>query len=1087
MAKSNFNFLAEEYPSIAKLGLLAEQSLYKDPSNTLSKLRIILEKVTQFIIKYEGLSDYSDKQFDRLRVLQQELDTPQDMLDIFHTVRKSGNNASHEGEGTSAEARFMMRKAFHVLVWFYNVYEDEDIMPDFTVPQETEDVQVLVDNTAIKELEAKLLSITEELKSKEEKIKELAKLTEEQKQERKERSQKVAKKRSEESEAETRDKIDQQLRDAGWICDTKTYNYKSNKTLPRKGKNIAIAEWKCATKWADYALFIGEELVGIVEAKKHIKDVSADLVQAKNYSKIVTEENGAVFVKHENSENYKVPFIFATNGRQYLEQYKTASGIWYWDGQHQNNIPKPLPAWFSPRDLKEKLNFSKKEGETKLKQTGYEVLQDPMGLNLRNYQIDAIKAVENKIINNQTEQRSLLAMATGTGKTRTILGLCYRLISSGRFKRILFLVDRTMLGNQAQDAFKEVKIEGMQTFAQIYDLQGLKSQLAELDTKIHFATVQSMVKRILDSDTPPSVGDYDCIVVDEAHRGYILDKDMDDEELFLRDQLDYQSKYRKVLDYFDAHRIGLTATPALHTAQIFGEPAYTYSYRRAVVDGYLIDFEPPVVFETKLSQEGIKWEKGDPVHVYDPEDNEIKDAGVTEDEIKIEIQGFNKRVINDSFNRTILRALIEDYNLLPENQDKTLIFAATDAHADMIVQILKEELDELGADVDADAIVKITGSVNNREDLLRRFKNEQYPSIVVTVDLLTTGIDVPSISNLVFLRRVNSRILYDQMLGRATRRCDEIGKEVFKIYDCVGVTEIMAKEDVMKPIAPKISKTFVDLSEEINHIEEEVKVQIKVDRIIAKLQRKLRSFSEDQMERFEQLSGEKSASDFGYLLKSQNENEIQTFITDNQELWEYLDAQKGKSKAYGTLFSHHQDEVADIHHAYDENLKPSDYLESFNQYIKNNRNDIAALNIVCTKPNELTRETLKELKFILDAKGFNKVKLNTAYKDVTNKEIVADIIAHIRTAALGTELISHQDRIKNAISKLKDSRSFNAIQAKWLDKIEAQLIKENIVKMEDLNKPPFSMDGGIKRLDKIFKNETQEIIEELNEYLYLQA
>ena len=241
------------------------------------------------------------------------------------------------------------------------------------------------------------------------------------------------------------------------------------------------------------------------------------------------------------------------------------------------------------------------------------------------------------------------------------------------------------------------------------------------------------------------------------------------------------------------------------------------------------------------------------------------------------------------------------------------------------------------------------------------------------------------------------------------------------------------------------------------------------------------------MERFEQLSGEKSASDFGYLLKSQNEDEIQTFITDNQELWEYLDAQKGKSKAYGTLFSHHQDEVADIHHAYDENLKPSDYLESFNQYIKNNRNDIAALNIVCTKPNELTRETLKELKFILDAKGFNKVKLNTAYKDVTNKEIVADIIAHIRTAALGTELISHQDRIKNAIFKLKQTRSFNAIQAKWLDKIEAQLIKENIVKMEDLNKPPFSMDGGIKRLDKIFKNETQEIIEELNEYLYLQA
>ena len=104
MAKSNFNFLAEEYPSIAKLGLLAEQSLHNDPSNTLSKLRIILEKIAQFIIKYEGLNDYSNTQIERLKVLERELDTPQDMLDIFHAIRKSGNKASHSGEGTSAIA-----------------------------------------------------------------------------------------------------------------------------------------------------------------------------------------------------------------------------------------------------------------------------------------------------------------------------------------------------------------------------------------------------------------------------------------------------------------------------------------------------------------------------------------------------------------------------------------------------------------------------------------------------------------------------------------------------------------------------------------------------------------------------------------------------------------------------------------------------------------------------------------------------------------------------------------------------------------------------------------------------------------------
>ena len=1087
MNKSNFTFLSEDYPSIAKLGSLSEQSLHTDPSNTLGKLRIISEKVTQFIIEYEGVTDYSQNQNDRLRILQNQIGIPSEMLDIFHSVRKSGNKAAHSGEGSSAEARFMLRKTFHLLVWFFNVYEENDVMPDFTVPTEKKEVEVVIDETQIKELEAKLASTKEELKAKEEKIKELGKLTQEQIEERKERSKNFAKRRSEESEAETREKIDQQLRDAGWICDTNTYNYKLNKTLPQKGKSIAISEWKCATKWADYALFIGEQLVGIVEAKKHISNVSGVLEQAKIYSQVVLQENEAQFVNHSNDTNYKVPFMFATNGRSYLEQHKTASGIWFWDGRRQTNVAKPLTGWFSPRDLKEKLSFDESKGEKKLKETGLDLLKDPQGLSLRDYQINAIRAVEDKIINNQEDQRALLAMATGTGKTRTMLGLCYRLVSSGRFKRILFLVDRTMLGNQAKEAFTEVKIEGMQTFSQIYDLQGLKSQLAELDTKIHFATVQSMVKRILESDNPPSVGDYDCIVVDEAHRGYILDKDMDDEELFLRDQLDYQSKYRKVLDYFDAYRIGLTATPAVHTAQIFGEPVFTYSYRRAVVDGYLVDFEPPVVFETKLSKEGIVWEKGDPIHVYDPEDNEIKEAGVTEDEVKVEIQGFNRRVINDSFNRTVLSTLISDYNLNPENKEKTLIFATTDLHADMIVNILKEEFDKFGEVVDADSIVKLTGSVHNREDLLRRYKNEQQPNIVVTVDLLTTGIDVPAISNIIFLRRVNSRILYDQMLGRATRRCDEIGKEVFKIYDCVGVTEIMSKGDVMKPIAPKVSKTFVNLSEEINHLEDELKVQLKVDRVIAKLQRKLRSFTEDQMERFTQLSGESDATNFGQLLKAQDEDKLKDFINDNQDLWEYLDREKGKGNTYGMLFSHHQDEIAEIRHAYSENLKPRDYIESFNDFIKNNRNEVAALNIVCTKPSELTRETLKELKFILDEKGFNTTQLNTAFRDVTNKAIVADIIAHIRTAALGDVLVSHEDRIKKAITKLKESRDFNGIQIKWLEKIEAQLLKENIVKMDDLNKVPFSVDGGIKRLDKIFKNETKEIIEELNEYLYLQA
>ncbi|MCD8404999.1 type I restriction-modification system endonuclease [Tenacibaculum dicentrarchi] len=1079
--KTNFIFLKDNYIELFQLIVLAERNCYIDPSTTLSKLRILTEKLASILIDFEQLDEpFDKKQVSKLNVLANNSDTPSEIISIFHTIRKSGNKASHSGEGTQAEARYMLRQTFYLTKWFIEVYEDEEIFNDYEIPQES---WFIIENSRSIELEQQLELLKDEVDSYKLKIIAQTQISEEAKKQRKERAFAKAKKTTE-TEAETRDRIDKQLRDAGWECDTQTLNYKTCKTLPQKGRQMAISEWKCATKWADYALFNGLELIGIVEAKKHIKNVMSDLGQAEKYSQLVTNSQNITFPKHANSSNYKVPFIFATNGKPYIEQFKTASGIWFWDGRNQKNRARPLPNWFSPRDLIEKLNYDENKGVEKLQKTAYDLLSDSNGLGLRNYQIDAIKAVENKILTNTEDRRALLAMATGTGKTRTMIGMCYRLIKSGRFRRILFLVDRRMLGKQASDAFKEVHIEGLQTFAQIYDLQDLEDKASELDTKIHFATVQGMVQRIAYSDNPPSVGDYDCIVVDEAHRGYTLDKEMDEEEFILRDQLDFQSKYRMVLDYFDAYRIGLTATPALHTKEIFGDPVFMYSYRKAVIEGYLIDFEPPYVFQTSLSKDGIVWEKGDEVKIYDPEENEIKNIGVTEDEIKVEIKGFNRKVITESFNRVILNELISTYGILPENKDKTLIFAATNAHADTIVRLLHEEYAELGEDADKDAIVKITGEVYNREDLLRKFKNDQYPSIVVTVDLLTTGIDVPSISNLVFLRRVNSRILYDQMVGRATRRCDDIGKEVFKIYDCVGVSEIMAKEQVMKPVAPLVTKTFAHLVEELAIIEDDYSKEAKLDRIIAKIQRKVSSFNEQQTAQFEILSSEPTARDFAQKLKAFDIENINESIENYNHLWEFLDREKGKAFNYITLFSDHQDTLEGVSRAYEKNLKPKDYLESFTEFINNNKNTITALNIVCTKPSTLTRKELKELRLILDTEGFNKNNLNTAYKEVTNTEIIADIISHIRTSALGENLVSHQERITNAVTKLKTTHNWNQIQLKWLNQIEKQLQKESIITLDDLNKPPFSIDGGLKKLEKVFKNETAQIINELNSYLY---
>lgn len=1084
MLESNFTFLQSEYPKLASLGFLAEKNLYDDPSTSLTKLRILSEKTLSYIADFENITEfrYGTRQFDKLKQFEQDLVVPKEIIDIFHEIRKSGNTSSHDGEGTTAEARYSLRQAFHLCQWFYELYENQEIFVEFKIP--TPESLNFYNHDLATELE----ETKAELEAFKLKIKNLQNASEKEKQDRKTRSNSIARK-TEETEAETRDRIDRQLRDAGWECDTQTINFKKNKSLPQKNKNIAIAEWKCGNKWADYALFIGNKLVGIVEAKRHIKNVMADLGQAKEYSQLIVETEGVEFPNHYNAENYKIPFVFATNGRKFLEQYKETSGIWFWDARKQYNREKPITEWFLPRDLQEKLAFDETIGNENLQNVSNDFLTDKNGLNLYPYQQEAVDAIEKHIIDHPTINRALLAMATGTGKTRTIIGAAYRLIASGRFKRILFLVDRNMLGNQAIDSFNELKIEGLQTFSQIYDLQGLEVSKPELDTKIHFATVQSMVHRILHSeDEKPSIGAYDCIIVDEAHRGYTLDRDMDDEELIVQDQIDFQSKYRLVLDYFDAYRIGLTATPATHTEEIFGKPIYYYSYRRAVVEGFLIDFEPPYVFQTHLTENGIIWNKGDEVKVYDPECNEIKSTGNTDDEIKVEIQGFNRRVITENFNRTVLQELISnpEYAIHPDDPKKTLIFAATDVHADMIVRILKEEFEEMGEEVDEKAIVKITGSVKDRENLLKRYQNEQYPSIVVTVDLLTTGIDVRSICNLVFLRRVNSRILYDQMMGRATRKCDEIGKEIFRVFDCVGVTEIMGKEEVMKPVSPAVSKTFVDLALELSLIKDDYQKSIKIDRILAKLRRKTRSFDETQLEYFKYLTNDASVDDFINQLKSTEPENIDDFFDKHAEVWEFLDREKNNSN-YAMLFSEHEDLLKEATRAYEKNLKPKDYIESFNDLVKNKLNELAAIKIVCNNPASLTRKDLKEIKLILDENGFTDNRLNTAHKELTNQNIAADIIAHIRTAALGSSLISHEVRINRAVDTLLQNHSWNPIQIKWLENFRKQLLQESIIGIEDLNKPPFSNDGGLKRLEKIFKNQTQEILNELNQYLYKEA
>lgn len=1016
----------------------------------------------------------------RIGVLAREGLITRDLVDILHALRKIRNKAVHENYASVDDGKTLLQMAHSLCEWFMQTYGDWSYEHQAFVMPVEEPKEVVEDKAAEQAKEEALLQEAEQAAASAPTVAIQA---------RRDQALKAASQRQK-SEAETRYIIDEQLRQVGWEADTEEIRY-SKGSRPVKGHNMAIAEWPVVKAsgnigHVDYALFIGLRLIAVVEAKAAHKDIPSVIdYQGKEYACGIRSEDAAYMVGAWNE--YKVPFVFATNGRPYLEQLKTKSGIWFLDLRNCSNIPKPLHGWYSPEGLGKLLSMNIEEKNRQLEATPYDILRDQDGLNLRAYQIKAIEAAEKAILSGA--KNVLLAMATGTGKTRTVLGMVYRFLSTNRFHRILFLVDRTSLGDQALDVFKDVKLKELMTLNDMYDIKGLDDKAFDPETRIHVATVQGLMRRVLYSEEGeqiPGVSDYDLIIVDEAHRGYTLDRMMGDDELLYRDQIDYQGKYRAVIEYFDAVKIALTATPALQTTEIFGEPVFQYTYREAVIEGYLVDHDAPHQLKTKLSTEGIHYKQGDTVAVYDPDTNEITNGALIQDELDFDIEQFNRRIVVPDFNRAVLSEIAKDID--PEGEGKTLIFAVNDAHADMIVDILRSIYEDTG--VDQDAIMKITGKAGNGNpekvrEAIKLFKNERMPNIAVTVDLLTTGIDVPKITTLVFMRRVKSRILFEQMMGRATRLCPDIHKTHFEIYDPVGTYDSLEPVSAMKPVVANPQTSFNQLLNGLSVLEDDGKIRNQVAQIVAKIQRRKSRMNAQDLEQFKSMSGGKLPDEYIKDLQALPPQEQKAQVLAHAELFTYLD-RTVFSRGKHIVISDAEDEVISHTRGYgDDAQRPEDYLDDFAEYVKNNRTQIAALEIVCTRPKELTRQTLKDLRLALDREGFTTQQLNTAISQMTNEEIAADIISLIRRYAIGSALISHEVRIRKAVEKLRKAHAFSRQELNWISRMEKYLMEESVMNVSVFDEDSrFKANGGFAKINKVFGGNLAGVITELNEYLY---
>ncbi|WP_299978654.1 type I restriction-modification system endonuclease [uncultured Pseudoteredinibacter sp.] len=1133
--KSNFEFLSKHDPLLLQLAHTAEKSFVPDPNTTLVKLRQLGEAIAQDVAAQVGIeSDSQTRQLDLLRQIDFKLRLDRNVSDSFHQIRKLGNEANHDfSSSTHGDALKALQIAWALSGWFHKTFGGDKAkgfkLGKFVKPTDpSEHVREL--EAQVRLLQAEQQRTTERLKMTEalqaaeadkaeaerqraeqmaeeravyeelvqESEAQLASLTTEFTLANHNRVENFTKQSKDDqinfiqqvessaldlSEPETRVMIDLQLREAGWDADTVNLRY-SNGSRPEQNKCKAIAEWPTESGPADYVLFNGLTPVAVVEAKRNSKNVYGAIDQAKRYAKGLSTKNA--FTIETQWGDYKVPLTFATNGRPYLKQLEQESGIWFLDVRDNANRRKALKGWYSPHEIKTYLKQTPQEAEQKLDDMDF-----AYNLQLRDYQVDAIRAIENTI--KQGKSQALVAMATGTGKTKTCIALLYRLLKAERFRRILFLVDRSALGVQATDDFGEVRLESLNTFADTFEVMGMElnkqpKAKPEDDTKVHVATVQGLVKRIMytgDDDFKPGVGQYDCIVVDECHRGYLLDRELSDTELVFRDQKDYQSKYRAVIEYFDAFKIGLTATPALHTTDIFGKPVFSYSYTEAVLDGYLNDHLPPVRIHTKLSEQGIHYEVNETVQVYNPEDNSVETYN-TPDELNFDVSQFNRQVIAPEFTKVVTKWLIESDSINPYSQAKTLIFCVTDKHADEVVEALKEACESYHGEVEDDAIQKITGASDKPLDKIRSYKNDRLPNIAVTVDLLTTGIDIPSICNLVFLRRVNSRILFEQMLGRATRLCDEIGKGPFHIYDAVDIYKQLEKVTTMKPVVTNVDISFSELEQEITKPNASDLNELARNQFVAKLQVKRRHLSEDQQEKFETIVG-KPAKEFAKEIKEMPVNEVAQWFTNNPGLGELLDQRvTGAGRTTPLVIAPEEDEVTNITTGYGDGQKPEDYLQSFNDFVNANSNRLTAIQTVVTKPWELTRKSLKELAVELEQNHFREKDLQVAWSEVNSEHITARIIGFIRQAALGEALIPFEQRVDNALAKILASQDWKTPQKQWLEIIAKQMKATTIVDEAALDQGFFKDQGGIKRANKLFDQPITEVLAGFNEALWKQ-
>ena len=904
-------------------------------------------------------------------------------------------------------------------------------------------------------------------------------------------------------EQEARVVIDKKLEQSGWVIQ----NFAQVNIGAALG--VAVREYPTNTGPVDYALFIDGEPVGVIEAKK--SSIGENIT-------VVEEQSARYATSSFKWINREYTIRFAYEATDKLIKFTDYKDIKY--------RSRRVFSFHRPEHLKSLLQAS----DTIRNNMKHFPILDTTGF--RECQINAINNMDISFADNRP--RALVQMATGAGKTFTAITEAYRLLKYGKMNRILFLVDTKSLGEQAEREFLAyTPNDDTRSFSQLYGVRRLKNSYIPNDVQICISTIQRMYSILKEEDLDESTEEesfneyvtadskapkevvynekyppefFDCIIIDECHRSIY-------------------NVWQQVLTYFDAFLVGLTATPDKRTFAFFNENVVSeYRREQAIIDGVNVG-EDIFLIETEVSQKGGHILKR--VIEYRDRLSREKRWEQMDEDLDYDKNKLDKDVVNPSQIRTVIKTFKENLftSLFPRRKEvpKTLIFAKTDSHADDIINIVREEFGEGN-----EFCKKITYSAENAESTLSSFRNDYYPRIAVTVDMIATGTDVKPLECLIFMRDVRSKNYFEQMVGRGTRTIgvDDLqkvtpsateNKDHFVIVDAVGVTKSKKSETRSLERKPTVSMKELMMNVALGDKSEDT-----LTSLANRITRLNKQMTEKEHKEFKENVGLPARDLANNLLNAFDEDIIAEKA--NSLVLFGVPTQKDMEKAKKELLDEatkpfynpdNRDFIENIRRSHDQvidtvNLdsvvfagfdsqkeeNADKVITSFKEFIEENKDEIIALRIIYNesyKDRPMMIEQLKSLYEKLKKKNITIDRLWDCYyikfTDKVKRGTVAqltDLISIIRfEIGAMDELTSFADRVNAnfkewTFRKNAGYSQFTEEQMEWLRLIKDHIISSLSILDEDLDYTPFDHKGGLLGFYDAFGDNYKNILNEMN-------